>query len=140
MKSLFELIKRMFRRARVEPDPRQARKATRGPVLQVRFVESHPGASAVGNDELVIVGNRRFAKWVLFRCPCSCFELISLPLMRPQDPRWRLRVERDGAVTLSPSIRRSASCYSHFWVHSSRISWCFDTGTSPQDRRFDLDE
>jgi hypothetical protein len=140
MRPLLEILDGLFRRTKNESDTRQARKVKLGPALRVRFVESHPGADSVRNDELVIVGSRRFVKWALFRCPCSCRELISLPLMKPQYPRWRLRVERDGAVTLSPSIWRTTSCYSHFWVDHSQISWCFDTGTSPHDHRFSRDE
>jgi hypothetical protein len=58
------------------------------------------------------------------RCPCGCGDTIQLSLLENDSPRWRLKREKDGSATLSPSIWRSKGCRSHFFVRKGRVVWC----------------
>lgn len=57
-------------------------------------------------------------------CPCGCGETIDLNLAPPGRPRWSVINERDGSVTLDPSVWRSRGCRSHFWLRRGQIVWC----------------
>ncbi|WP_433995110.1 DUF6527 family protein [Afipia massiliensis] len=67
----------------------------------------------------------------MFRCPCGCGDMISLPMQPPHNPRWRLSLSAAGRATLSPSVWRNKGCMSHFWIRDGRVYWTRDTGTEP---------
>jgi hypothetical protein len=64
------------------------------------------------------------------QCPCGCGEIVQLSLLENDRPRWRLRKEKDGTATLSPSIWRSKGCKSHFFLRNGLIVWC-NSGRNP---------
>lgn len=57
------------------------------------------------------------------RCPCGCGQHIELPLIQEANPRWKLRVEPDGAPTLAPSVWLQDGCRSHFFVRRGKVVW-----------------
>jgi len=57
-------------------------------------------------------------------CPCGCRDVIELNLLEQASPSWNIRQNRDGTITLTPSIWRTKGCGSHFLVRNSRIVWC----------------
>lgn len=57
-------------------------------------------------------------------CPCGCGALIQLCAVPESSPSWKVMSHRDGTVTLSPSVWRTAGCRSHFFVRAGRIQWC----------------
>jgi hypothetical protein len=57
-------------------------------------------------------------------CPCGCGHLIQLSLLKEDSPRWSLHADRDGKVSISPSVWRSLGCQAHFFVSGGRIIWC----------------
>lgn len=59
----------------------------------------------------------------LFLCPCGCGDTVSLSLMPTDRPSWRARIQVEGSITLSPSIRRTKGCRSHFFVRNGRVLW-----------------
>jgi len=68
-------------------------------------------------------------------CPCGCGDKIHLNLLEDDSPCWSLRQERDGAVSLRPSVWRTKGCRSHFFIHNSRIDWCrFETSEDSEDQ------
>ncbi len=66
---------------------------------------------------------------VVFACPCSCGEVLTVNLDQRVGAYWRHRVD-DFGLTLMPSVARTTGCRSHFIVWRSRILWC----------RLDLDD
>ncbi|HTT25329.1 MAG TPA: DUF6527 family protein [Candidatus Sulfotelmatobacter sp.] len=58
------------------------------------------------------------------RCPCGCDDIIQLSLLEYESPSWSLRLEKDGAPTLVPSVWRSQGCKSHFFLRQGVILWC----------------
>lgn len=62
-------------------------------------------------------------KWLLFRCPCGCGEIVNLNLMKSASPRWEIRSSKSGFYSVSPSVD-SQTCGSHYWIREGRIHWC----------------
>ncbi|WP_368356434.1 DUF6527 family protein [Acidithiobacillus ferruginosus] len=73
-------------------------------------------------------------KWALFKCPCRCGDVVTLSLQPVHRPHWRLTRTLTGRPTLYPSVWRDKGCLSHFWLRDGRVSWCADTGSSPDLR------
>jgi hypothetical protein len=96
--------------------------------LSVRFVGEHPERNKIDAGVLQVVGDKRFQKWAVFRCPCGCGETVMLSLSTKRRPSWRVTIDWLGRPTLHPSIRQTAGCHSHFWLKRGRLVWCADTG------------
>jgi Family of unknown function (DUF6527) len=63
--------------------------------------------------------------WALaLLCPCRCGALIQLSLLKDERPSWKMRLDRKGRPTLTPSVWRTAGCRSHFLVREGRVIWC----------------
>ena len=58
-------------------------------------------------------------------CPCGCGDVIELNLAKNIRPCWRVIKHVDGLVTISPSVRRTIGCRSHFFVRHGKIDWYF---------------
>lgn len=61
---------------------------------------------------------------VAMLCPCGCQAIIQLNLLKQTRPCWELIHNRDGSVSLSPSVWRQTGCRSHFFLKHSHIEWC----------------
>ena len=59
-------------------------------------------------------------------CPCGCKVLIQLSLLHQDSPHWRFIREFNGTPTITPSIRRTTGCCSHFFLRYGMIIWCDD--------------
>lgn len=73
--------------------------------------------------ELLVVGSQDKPKWVKFRCPCGCGEVLALNLMQSHFPRWAIARDDANRLTVSPSVH-STTCGAHFFVRSNRVEWC----------------
>lgn len=72
---------------------------------------------------IYIIGDTH-APWAAsFLCPCGCGETISLSLIPTDRPSWHARIQKDGLITLSPSIWRTKGCRSHFFIRNGRVVW-----------------
>ena len=62
-----------------------------------------------------------------FNCPCGCGNAVMIPFHARGDKDvsgWELQ-EREGVVTLSPSILSSGfECKSHYFIRENRVDWC----------------
>lgn len=76
--------------------------------------------SVIERNANVIVIVRRddgSPKTVVFRCPDGCGETLRVNVSDiPGTPSWRLRVDRDGRVSLYPSVWRTTGCHAHFFL------------------------
>ncbi len=59
---------------------------------------------------------------VEYLCPCGCGNTVILPVQIHEDHGWGFR-ERDGRVTLSPSVL-SGTCKAHYFIRENIINWC----------------
>lgn len=62
-------------------------------------------------------------KWLYFKCPCECGEIVCLNLMRSQSPKWRVELNRFGQYSVFPSVD-SQTCGSHYWIRNGHVEWC----------------
>lgn len=69
----------------------------------------------------IILGKDRF-KWIYFKCPCGCNNVIQLNLMKSYYPKWKIKINKDKTINIYPSIINT-KCNSHFWINKNRVIW-----------------
>lgn len=79
-----------------------------------------------------IVYNPELGPWAVhFQCPCrdpDCQVHIPIsPGCSVASRAWTMRVCSEGKPTLSPSIRHTGGCRTHFHVTNGEIVWCDDS-------------
>lgn len=77
-------------------------------------------------DVLYLIGEGEHQWFACFLCPCPCSQLIQLNTLPRGRPRWSVKRHRNGTATLSPSIRRTAGCKSHFFMRHGFVEWAND--------------
>jgi len=87
-------------------------------------VESLPGQLTA--KKLYLIGDQECEWAAAMSCPCGCGSVIQLSLARDSRPSWRVRRQRDGTISILPSVWRTVGCRSHFILHKGRIFWCRD--------------
>ena len=88
-------------------------------------VSDNPSPNDVVGNTLYYV-ERGINRWVYFRCPCGCQELIILNVGSKFAPHcWQLVFDTEGKPTVSPSIRRTdnCACKSHFFIRNGKVVW-----------------
>jgi len=95
------------------------------------ILEKAPTNAEVNEQDFIIVVYQGIDRWALFKCPCGCGDVISLPLAAPHKPRWSVYVDEKGFASLYPSVWRNTGCMSHFIVRSGIVFWAGRTGVSP---------
>lgn len=93
----------------------------RGPRIHYERVEEFP--SQLRSATLYVAGDEHYPWAAALLCPCGCGEVIELNLLEQASPCWSVRKNRDGTVTLIPSVWRTKGCQSHFLIRDSRIDW-----------------
>lgn len=78
----------------------------------------------VEEKKLYAVGENGQYWLAALRCPCGCGDVVQLPMLEGQRPRWKLIDQNLRYPELSPSIDRTKSCRSHFWLRRGKIHWC----------------
>lgn len=90
-----------------------------------------PDLTSIKEKEFVKVTYKRKPYWAIFRCPCGCLTVITLPLQRSNHHYWQLRSSKNDRPTLYPSIWQNKGCCSHFIVNDGKIVWCDNSGHEP---------
>lgn len=93
------------------------------PDFEVRFVEEMPDPTTIHTGIITVVGGVDWTKWILFKCPCGCGEVLTLSLMKSFKPRWRLKLDKKNRITISPSVWKKDGCRSHFYIRKSKLKW-----------------
>lgn len=132
IKLLAASIGNLFSRAENESAPTVEQR----PLPEVWFrgatvVEKTPGNAFVTENRFFVVRHRGAFLWALFKCPCGCGEVISLPLQSPHSPKWRVSMTDAQRPSLYPSVWRNKGCMSHFWIEDGRVFWTADSGIAP---------
>ncbi|WP_430642141.1 DUF6527 family protein [Bradyrhizobium ivorense] len=149
LKTLAASIGMRFSRRNRRPNTGEARTLPGVWFDRATVVEKTPSNAAVVEKHFVVVRYKDKFLWALFKCPCRCGEVVSLPLQAPHSPRWSVSINNAGRPSLYPSVWRNKACMSHFWIEDGRVFWTLDTGMAPwiakptlyhrQDRRDGLD-
>lgn len=101
--------------------------------LSCRIAARHPDPGQLVLGEVVLVRDPS-DKWACFLSPCGCRETTKLSLNRTRRPRWQVRIDQLDRPTISPSVRQTSGCLSHYWVKDGRVEWCGDTGRAQRLR------
>lgn len=137
-KILTWLLKFFDRSAQQKPDLEHAHPQPSDFFTRNVQVEKTPASVDVLPQHFIRVVYKGVLHWTLFKCPCGCGDVISLPMSHPHNPFWTLHIGATGKPSLSPSVWRNKGCMSHFWVRDGQIDWCGDTGRAPWRVRPDL--
>ena len=62
--------------------------------FEFQFVEDLPDHDSIPSGIIMIVCGKDWAKWILFKCPCGCGEVLTLCLMKNFRPRWKLKIDK----------------------------------------------
>lgn len=102
------------------------------------IVDRTPSNNLIGTKQFIEVVYNDVPRWAIFKCPCTCGNVISLPLQASHSPRWKVTQSQAGRPTLYPSVWQNKGCMSHFWIEEGRVFWCNDSGIAPSVARPDL--
>jgi hypothetical protein len=100
--------------------------------IKIWFFGSHRYTATQTDDipatleksRLYLIGKGGYIWCGVMLCPCGCNEVIHLNLLPEGRPKWTHRFDRNGSITITPSIWRTTGCNSHFFVTAGRIHWC----------------
>ena len=70
-----------------------------------------------------VLVRRGVLRSMVMTCPDGCGEVLTVNLDGRAGKAWRY-FDRDGDVSLFPSVWRDTGCESHFILWRSRIYWC----------------
>lgn len=88
-----------------------------------------------GPGDYVVVA-RGLPRAIVMSCPDGCGETLTINLDQRVGPAWR-KYDKDGQLTVYPSVWRDSGCGAHFIVWKNRILWC---GPSEEYSDVDADE
>jgi hypothetical protein len=71
-----------------------------------------------------LIGKGVFIWCGVMICPCGCQKVIHLNLLPEGRPKWSYRIEKNGTISIHPSIWRKVGCKSHFFLKNGKIDWC----------------
>lgn len=95
-----------------------------GPRRRVRVIEGDSLPARLPKRDLVLARDDGEDWCVGMRCPCGCGYAIELLVVAEAKPRWDVKIDVNGAPTLTPSVWLKKGCRSHFWIRAGRIYWC----------------
>lgn len=90
-----------------------------------------PSNDSVKEREFMVVSFKDKFLWTMFRCPCGCGNVITLPLKKTHSPHWIITGNKVDNLTLYPSVWQNSGCCSHFWIRDGKVLWCENNGIEP---------
>jgi hypothetical protein len=105
---LWETLRAWFGRRRERP-------------LKTQLVEELP--DRLDRHTVYVAGENGHLWFVAMICPCGCGEILHMSLLPDARPRWSLTQQKDGTVSLAPSIWRQVGCRSHFFLVGGHVRW-----------------
>jgi hypothetical protein len=90
---------------------------------EYKFVHVHDLPEYVDDNTIYIVGEDEHPWLLAFNCPCGCQKVIQLNLLKEVYPCWDFKFTKNKKINISPSIRRTSGCKSHFYVRQNQIDW-----------------
>lgn len=85
-----------------------------------RFSEAIAKLRKPGDYVAVVRGLPRA---IVMSCPDGCGETLTVNLDRRVGPAWR-KYDKDGQLTVYPSVWRESGCRAHFIIWKDHILWC----------------
>ena len=88
------------------------------------FIDELP--ITINENVIYVVGENEFYWMIGFNCPCGCRDIIQLNLLQYSSPNWSYKLNKNGSLSISPSVWRTKGCKSHFFIKNSRTKWRVD--------------
>lgn len=89
--------------------------------------EKNAGAIAqIKNPGDCVIVVRGVPRTIIMSCPDGCGETLTVNLDGRAGKAWR-KYERNGKLSIYPSIWRDTGCRAHFIIWKDRILWCEPT-------------
>ncbi len=90
---------------------------------KIELLNDNPDPNQIKENIVYVVGGKDFTKWAYVKCPNGCGEIIMLSLNKKQFPAWKIKQDKIGRATISPSINKLNGCKSHFFIKKGRLIW-----------------
>lgn len=90
----------------------------------------HDALNLISMPGDVVTVFRGCLRSLVMACPDGCGEILTINLDPRAGKAWRL-FERDGLITLFPSVWRDTGCASHFILWRNRIDWLDESWWQP---------
>lgn len=90
---------------------------------KIEIINDNPDENDINNNIIYVVKNGELAKWAYLKCPCGCDDSIMLSLNRDTFPSWRIKQDKFGRATISPSVNKLDGCQSHFFIKKGKVVW-----------------
>jgi hypothetical protein len=98
---------------------------------RITVLPTIPENSQLRKGDFITVVHNAKSYWAIFKCPCGCSEIISLPLQSTHNPHWNVSQSKNGRPSLQPSVWQNKGCLSHFWIEDGNVNWCKNSGIEP---------
>lgn len=98
---------------------------------KITFSQMIPNNDFLANNDFIEVIYKKEPYWAVFKCPCGCSSIISLPLQKSHNPHWSVDSSKTGRPSVYPSVWQNKGCLSHFWIDDGKINWCKNSGIEP---------
>lgn len=140
-RELINFLRQFFnsnRNIRGLKDVEPSRKQTQDEIYFQRItkISNTPSNESINSSDFIEVEYNNKPVWALFKCPCGCQFVITLPLQNSFKPYWTLSESNSCRPTLYPSIWQNKGCFSHFWIEDGIVIWCKNTGSPPTNSSY----
>jgi hypothetical protein len=97
----------------------------------IQVLDTAPDPTTLKEKEFIKVIYKRKPYWAIFRCPCGCSTIISLPLQKSNHHYWHVYSSKNNRPNVYPSVWQNKVCCSHFVINDGKIIWCQNSGLEP---------
>lgn len=73
--------------------------------------------------KVYLIGKQESPWLAVMACPCNCNATLHMNLRKSQRPCWTVNIDKNGAVSFSPSLWKKDGCKCHFFLKNGLIKW-----------------
>ena len=73
--------------------------------------------------KVYLIGENGHLWSAALKCPGGCGTVLEINLVPDMRPQWEVTEDKDGVVTIEPSIWRKRDCGCHFRITRGVVRW-----------------
>lgn len=73
--------------------------------------------------KVYLIGENDHLWSAALKCPGGCGTVLEINLVPDMRPQWKVTEDKDGVVTIEPSIWRKRDCGCHFRITRGMVRW-----------------
>jgi hypothetical protein len=73
--------------------------------------------------KVYLIGENGHLWSAALKCPGGCGTVLEINLVPDMRPLWKVTEDKDGVVTIEPSIWRKRDCGCHFRITKGVVRW-----------------